>query len=269
MRLRIQQGMKIVAFSSIVFAFAACSNDAVEQEEAMGMTNDSVKAKQGTETPPAAPPRSLVAVCAADGNQRKTASATSEAIGSVRGGNVNIFCKTTGPAPEPGWSSIWIGANVQAHPDYSLSFMHVSTLDCGPADGTFDRSTVPLDDLPECENIFTGPIPSMAPPASQEPSTTSTTKTETPNRDAYLSKTIFSGGSFKDVVKVGRTTDGIVTVNASWIAFGADKQKIIGGTCALRKLGTAESAYECAGRAEGAVRFDVTYHATSPGTLAR
>ncbi|MBX3220759.1 MAG: hypothetical protein KF795_09585 [Labilithrix sp.] len=211
-----------------------------EGDEEMGASSDAV-----TETP--------VGQCSGDGNLREAPSTSSAIAASVGGSKVNVYCQTRGQAPQPGWSETWIGVNLRQ--GYALRYMHVSTLACGgdvDLQGLRDCST-PTDDA----STSNGSAPTGSAPAA------TTTLHDTKSAP---------GGAFSASVHVGRTAPGTVSVSGQWTAYDASGRVVGRNVCTAAPALYRDSftgPFSCHGDAFGATRFEITYTATSPGTLSR
>jgi len=229
----------------LMTAAAGCTASSGEDDESTNASSDAI-----TDAP--------LALCSGNGNLRKAPNAASPILASTAGSKVNVYCKTHGVAPQPGWSDLWIGVNLRQ--ELALSYMHVSTLQC-PSD-------VDLDEIRDCSSIAQLPSPPQ-PPSS---SSSSSSSGSTPHAVTLAATIRSANGSFEDSVRVGRTAPGTVSVSGWWTAYDANNREVGHDVCSTKTALYRDSftgPFSCHGNAASATRFEITYSASAPGTLAR
>jgi hypothetical protein len=251
----------VVALGAAVVSSIFAMGCAVENEEDPSSSSD-----QAINARP-------VAICRANGNMRKAPSQGSTSTSSVNG-TVNVYCKTTGIAPQPGWSSTWIGATLR--PELNLSYVHESVF--SSCDGGRTLANV-LPSLPDCSTLVTVPSVSGGSPSSGSPSGAASHEVEllSPPADAQTfpargaAPIRMAGSSFNAPITVHRSAPGTIEVGAVWNAYDAQNRRIGSGRCNADRAyaGTYEGLFTCSGGSVGATHIDLVYWARGPIDFSR
>ena len=250
---------------------AGCATEATEEEP----TDSSEDAVNGT-------PK---AECKGNGTMRQGPYPTAGWTTGINASTpIDVYCKTTGTAPQQGWSTTWVGATLKGRNKFALSYVHESVVNGGCNTGTLAAL---LPQLPDCATL--GPVP-RDPSAGgnagggnagggnagggnagggnagggNAPGPEMAANVPPPGTQTYTLPRINSS-SFDASFDMHRSSPGTITLGAVWNAYDGGGRRIGRGTCPSATYGySSEGRYTCYGWLHTSASIEVTYWATGP-----
>ncbi len=244
---------------------AGCATEATDEEvdSSEGAVNGTPKAE-----------------CKGNGNMRQgpyPAAAWTTGINAST--PIDVYCKTTGTAPQAGWSTTWVGATLKGRRNFNLSYVHESVVNGGCNTGTLAAL---LPKLPDCSTLASVPRDPNAGGGgntsssggnvgggANPPGPEMTANVPPAGAQTYTLPRI-TGSSFDASFDMHRASAGTITLGAVWNAYDANNRRIGRGTCPSATYGyQSEGHYTCYGWLHTSASIEVTYWANGPIDFSR